>query len=162
MDNNRENTSYQLTRVRSHTQSHAPLAAETCGSDSPGYVRQLLCSVLHQQAGLNKFNTAVQTDQEATPHVSGPPDSTPGLTHPQEIERPCKYSVTPFPDVRYRMVSTSICVLIIDTGMGIPLLDMFATRWNHKLPPFVSPVPDPSAMAVDALSMSWNALWTYT
>ena len=22
-------------------------------------------------------------------------------------------------------------------------------------------VPDPSAMAVDALSLSWNALWTY-
>ena len=32
---------------------------------------------------------------------------------------------------------------------GIPLLDLFATRWNHKLPLFVSPVPDPSAMAVD-------------
>ena len=37
---------------------------------------------------------------------------------------------------------------------GIPLLDLFATRWNQKLPLFVSPVPDPSAMAVDALSMS--------
>ena len=44
---------------------------------------------------------------------------------------------------------------------GIPLLDLFATRWNHKLPLFVSPVPDPSAMAGDALSMSWKAVWAY-
>ena len=44
---------------------------------------------------------------------------------------------------------------------GIPLLDLFATMWNHKLSLFVSPVPDPSAMAVDALSMSWKALYTH-
>ena len=41
MDNNQENTSHQRTRVRSHTQSHAPLAAKAYGSDSPGCVRQL-------------------------------------------------------------------------------------------------------------------------
>ena len=34
----------------------------------------------------------------------------------------------------------------------IPFLDLFSTRWNHKLPLFVSPVPDPSAMAVDAVN----------
>ena len=33
--------------------------------------------------------------------------------------------------------------------------------WNHKLPLFVSPVTDPSAMGVDALSMSWKAPWAY-
>ena len=42
---------------------------------------------------------------------------------------------------------------------GIPLLDLFATRWNHKCLLFVSAVPDPSAMTVVTLSMSWNALW---
>ena len=120
MDNNRENTSHQRTRVRSYTQSHAPLAAEAYGSDSPGCVRQLHCSVLHQQAGRNTVNTAVQTDQEATPHVSGQPNSTPGMTHPREIERPCRHSVTPFPDVRYNMVSTSTC--LPSTGMGNPII----------------------------------------
>ena len=45
----------------------------------------------------------------------------------------------------------------------IPFLDLFATRWNHKLPLFVSPVPDPLVMAVDVnvMSMSWNAQWAY-
>ena len=40
MDNNRDNTSHQRNRVRSHTQSHAPLAAEAYGSDSPGCIRK--------------------------------------------------------------------------------------------------------------------------
>ena len=33
-----------------------------------------------------------------------------------------------------------------------PQIDLFATRFNHKLPQFVSPVPDSLAVAVDALT----------
>ena len=36
-----------------------------------------------------------------------------------------------------------------------PKIDLFATRFNNKLPLFVSPVPDPLATAVDALSRPW-------
>ena len=35
-----------------------------------------------------------------------------------------------------------------------PQVDLFATRYNNKLPQFVSLVPDPQAWAVDALSLS--------
>ena len=35
-------------------------------------------------------------------------------------------------------------------------VDLFATRFNNKLSQFVSPVPDPQAWAVDALSLSWE------
>ena len=42
-----------------------------------------------------------------------------------------------------------------------PHVDLFATRFNHKLPTFVSPVPDPTAWAVDALSLSWENLDAY-
>ena len=38
LDNNRENTLHQHARFGSHTQSHAPLAAEAYGPDSPGCV----------------------------------------------------------------------------------------------------------------------------
>ena len=41
-------------------------------------------------------------------------------------------------------------------------IDLFATRFNNKLPPFVSPVPDPLATAVDALSLPWEDLDVYT
>jgi hypothetical protein len=38
---------------------------------------------------------------------------------------------------------------------GAPMINLFATRFNNKLPLFVSPVPDPKAIAVDAMSMDW-------
>ena len=44
---------------------------------------------------------------------------------------------------------------------GTPHVDLFATRWNHKLPVFVAPVPDPLAFAVDALAMCWDGMWGY-
>ena len=42
-----------------------------------------------------------------------------------------------------------------------PQIDLFATRFNNKLPQFVSPVPDPLAVAVDALSFQWEDLDAY-
>ena len=45
---------------------------------------------------------------------------------------------------------------------GRPLIDLFATRDNYKLPTFVSPFPDDQAWAVDALAISWEGLWAYT
>ena len=39
-----------------------------------------------------------------------------------------------------------------------PTVDLFATRFNHKLPRFVSPVPDSLAWKVDALSLQWKDL----
>ena len=43
-----------------------------------------------------------------------------------------------------------------------PQIDLFATRFNNKLPLFVSLVPDPLASAVDALSLPWEDLDAYT
>ena len=42
-----------------------------------------------------------------------------------------------------------------------PQIDLFATRFNHKLPQFVSPVPDSLAVAVDALTLPWDDLDVY-
>ena len=42
-----------------------------------------------------------------------------------------------------------------------PMVDLFATQFNHWLPLYVSPVPDPEAWAVDAMSVSWENLLGY-
>ena len=42
-----------------------------------------------------------------------------------------------------------------------PNLDLFATRFNHKLPLYVSPVLDNQAFATDAFSMNLNYLHAY-
>ena len=41
-------------------------------------------------------------------------------------------------------------------GIPIPQVDLFATRYNSQLESFVSPVPDPLAVEVNALSLDWN------
>ena len=40
-------------------------------------------------------------------------------------------------------------------------VDLFATRLNHKLPVYVSPVTDPKAWDIDALNINWTGLITY-
>ena len=42
--------------------------------------------------------------------------------------------------------------------LNYPNVDLFATRFNHKLPLYVSPVPDSHALAIDAFSMNWDLL----
>ena len=40
-------------------------------------------------------------------------------------------------------------------------MDLFATRDNAQLPKFVSPVPDQTALAVDAMSLKWEFRLAY-
>ena len=44
---------------------------------------------------------------------------------------------------------------------GTPEVDMFATLSNSHLPRFMSPVPEPRAVAVDALSQDWQGRSMY-
>ena len=42
-----------------------------------------------------------------------------------------------------------------------PHVDLFATHLNHKLPLYVSPVPDPNARDIDAMNKNWMGLTAY-
>ena len=42
-----------------------------------------------------------------------------------------------------------------------PMVDLFATKFNHRLPLYCSPVPDPHALGQDALSLDWSSLISY-
>ena len=42
-----------------------------------------------------------------------------------------------------------------------PMVDLFATKFNHRLPLYYSPVPDPQALGQDALNLSWRDLIGY-
>ena len=43
----------------------------------------------------------------------------------------------------------------------IPDVDLFATLYNNKLPTYVSPFPDPKALATDAMTMDWTGRKVY-
>ena len=42
-----------------------------------------------------------------------------------------------------------------------PHVDLFATRLNHKVPLYISPVPDQNAWDIDALNINWSGLTAY-
>ena len=42
-----------------------------------------------------------------------------------------------------------------------PHVDLFTTHLNHKLPLYVSPIPDPKAWYIDALNINWTGLTAY-
>ena len=42
-----------------------------------------------------------------------------------------------------------------------PMVDLFATKFNHRLPLYISPVPDPQALGQDALSVDWSSWISY-
>ena len=44
---------------------------------------------------------------------------------------------------------------------GKPNVDLFATRLNNRLPMWISPMADPQALGIDAMSMSWKVMFTY-
>ena len=44
---------------------------------------------------------------------------------------------------------------------GTPQIDAFATRFNHKIKNYFSPVPDSQALAIDAFLQPWHNLFLY-
>ena len=42
-----------------------------------------------------------------------------------------------------------------------PNIDLFATRLNHRLPIYMSPIPDEKALTIGALLMDWNCIHAY-
>jgi hypothetical protein len=58
------------------------------------------------------------------------------------------------------MLHVGVFKMICSTW-GTPHIDLFATYMNHQVPTYVSPMPDPRAYAVDALSMSWAGMSAY-
>lgn len=50
----------------------------------------------------------------------------------------------------------------IVTSLTTPTIDMFASRFNYQLTPYVSWPPDPQAMAIDAFTLDWTNHFFYT
>ena len=58
-------------------------------------------------------------------------------------------------------IHPSIITMIKSLWMDAPQIDLFATKDNKKFPLYVSPMPDPAAMATDALSVNWDNFVAY-
>ena len=55
-------------------------------------------------------------------------------------------------------IFSAIC---LDMGTGRPNIDLFASRLNYQVIPYVSWMPDPDALAIDAFSIYWSDYFFY-
>ena len=46
-------------------------------------------------------------------------------------------------------------------GFGMPELDLFASRLNKQIPTYVSWLPDPGSVAIDAMTIPWSGHYVY-
>ena len=50
---------------------------------------------------------------------------------------------------------------MLDHYLGLPVVDLFASRVNHQIPEFVSWRPEPGAIATDAFNIPWDFPLSY-
>ena len=81
-------------------------------------------------------------------------------THSRVPECDGRPSVQVEPSAVDRMVTASAGVQT-DLSKVVHSSCRFATHLNHKLPLYVSPVPDPNAWDIDALNLNWMGLTAY-
>ena len=86
---------------------------------------------------------------------------TKSLTHPRPLKCDSREAIQTGSNHPDRVVPLPEVFHQIYNQWHRPQIDLFATRFNHKLPQFVSPVPDSLAVAVDALTLPWEELDAY-
>ena len=152
--------------------SHKPLSAKSSFSsskrvsnpllqqDSNDSYRQHNSGCLYQHRGGDEVGITVSPTVANPVLVYQTADNPQGTSHPRPAERD-RQAIQTWPDHSNRMVTSSRSVPSCMLKVAPATMDLFATRFNNKLPQFVSPVPDPQAWAVDALSLSWEDLDPY-
>ena len=134
------------------------------GPDCADSHRQPNCILLHQQRGRYEIRLSLCRPLETSVLVSPQRNSAEGSTHTGSLECNSGQAVSTQPSDSVGMVPLSTSQLafnLLCSKWARPQIDLFATRFNHKLPKFVSLVPDPAAWAVDALSLPWENLDIY-
>ena len=142
---NRKSPPHQLLGTQGSSSGSQEFREAVQGTDCPHSNRQHNCGVLHQQRGRYEIRVSLCPTLAASSLVSSQEDNSAGQTHSGSLECHSRQAVPAQPGDPDRVVPVS-------TGVQSLVLQLFATRFNHKLPKFVSPVPDSTAWAVDALS----------
>ena len=120
---------------------------------------QLNIGSLHKQTRRNPFSRDVRSPVEDDDMVPSLSHNIKSQTHSRVSECDGRPSIQVEPSTVDRMVTASAGVQTDLPKWFTPHL--FATHLNHKLPLYVSPVPDPKAWDIDALNINWMGLTAY-
>ena len=129
------------------------------GPNSSSCNGQLDSGSLHKQTRRNSLSGDVRSPVEDHDLVAPLPHNIKGQTHSRVSE--CdglsrSNQVQSIEWLLHPQVFKQIC-----QKWFTPHVDLFATDLNHKLPLYVSPIPDPKAWDIDALNINWTGLTAY-
>ena len=117
------------------------------------------CGLLHQQGRGYEVRLSLCPPLETSTLVQPKTDYPEGQTHHLNVIADKLSRHNQVIQTEWSLLP-EVCALLC-RRWHIPSVDLFATRFNHKLPRFVSPVPNRSAWKVDALSLRWEDLDAY-
>ena len=122
---------------------------------------QLNSGSLHQQARGNSLSRDVRSPVENHDLVPSLPYNIESQAHSRVSECDGRPPIQVQPSAVNRMVSAPSGLQANLPEVVHPHVDLFATHLNHKLPLYVSPIPDPRAWNIDALNINWTNLTAY-
>ena len=121
---------------------------------SVGCYRQLNSSNLHKQTRRNPLGGDVHSPVEDHDLVPSLPDNLKSQTYSRVSECDGR------PSVQVQSTEWSLHPQICYKWFT-PHVDLFPTCLNHKVPLYVSLVPDQNACHIDALNINWSGLTAY-
>ena len=123
--------------------------------------RQHNGGLIYQQTGWHSFPQSLRRSLENTQLVPGTKHSYQNSSHTRQIQHPCRPPLKTRQTYQDKWALDQTVANSVFQMLNFPNVDLFATRFNHRLPLYVSPVQDYKALAIDALSMDWNHLHAY-
>ena len=147
---------HKLSGTKSSVPSLKRVSKSLCRQNSSGSNRQYYSSSLHKQGKRNEVGPTVCPTVENL-----------DLVFPATSDSKSRLNVIADKLSRLGQTIQTEWSLLPEVFQQIynqwhlPQIDLFATRFDHKLPQFVSLVPDSLAVAVDALTLPWEDLDAY-
>ena len=157
----RKSPSHKLPRTESSTSSSQTVRASLQESDCACCDRQHDGGLIHQQTRGYEFRLSLFPPVEAPILVSSQGDCPESQTHLGRLNVIADKLSRHNQIIQTEWSLSQQVFDLLSSKWGRPQVDLFATRFNYKLPQFVSPVPDPTAWGVDALSLTWEQLEAY-
>ena len=152
---------HKLSRAEGRFSGSSKVQGPVSKPDSAGCYGQFNSSSQHKQARRNPLGGNVCSPVENHDLVPSLQDNIKSQTHSRVSEFD-GYLLSRSNQVKSTEWSLHLQVFKQICHMWFtPHVDLFATRLNHKLPLYMSPVPDQNAWGIDALNINWSGLTAY-
>ena len=157
----RKQTAHQLLRTKGSSSCSPGVHRSLYRPDSTSGNRQHHSSLLYKQRRRHEIRPPVCPSLENSDLVFPATGNSESSTHSRPAKCDSGQAIPSGSHHSDRVVPPTGGFQTLCQKWHQPQIDLFATRFNHKLPQFVSPVPDSLAVAVDTLTLPWEDLDAY-